>query len=90
MPILKLLKVIEDLSSLTAKNKDFKNNYLFAAVTRVDGNKKGIFTRQRQPKQAAHFLRKRYHSLAHDIDNSQLPADLFLYIINEAHMRNEL
>ncbi|XP_063726183.1 beta-glucuronidase-like [Symsagittifera roscoffensis] len=29
-------------------------------VTRVDGNKKGIFTRQRQPKEGAFFLRERY------------------------------
>lgn len=30
-------------------------------TTRVMGNKKGIFTRQRQPKQAAQFLRKRWN-----------------------------
>lgn len=29
-------------------------------VTRVGGNKKGVFTRSRQPKMAAHFLRKRW------------------------------
>ncbi|XP_013419299.1 beta-glucuronidase [Lingula anatina] len=33
------------------------------ATTRVDGNKKGVFTRQRQPKMAAHFLRDRYQGL---------------------------
>ncbi|XP_058483956.1 beta-glucuronidase [Solea solea] len=33
-------------------------------ITRVVGNKKGIFTRQRQPKAAALFLRERYWSLA--------------------------
>ena len=27
-------------------------------LTRVDGNKKGVFTRQRQPKMVAHFLRQ--------------------------------
>ncbi|ADU28966.1 beta-glucuronidase [Evansella cellulosilytica] len=32
-------------------------------VTRIVGNKKGVFTRQRQPKAAAHMLRKRW--LAH-------------------------
>ncbi|XP_064620167.1 beta-glucuronidase-like isoform X2 [Lineus longissimus] len=32
-------------------------------VKRVAGNKKGIFTRQRQPKMAAHSLRERYLSL---------------------------
>lgn len=30
-------------------------------VTRVIGNKKGVFTRQRHPKAAAHLLRKRWH-----------------------------
>ena len=30
-------------------------------ITRVCGNKKGVFTRQRQPKAAAHALRKRWH-----------------------------
>ena len=29
-------------------------------TTRVGGNKKGILTRQRQPKAAAHLLRQRY------------------------------
>ncbi len=29
-------------------------------VTRVVGNKKGVFTRQRQPKMAAHLLRRRW------------------------------
>ena len=38
-------------------------NYFFFLVegtTRVGGNKKGILTRQRQPKAAAHLLRQRY------------------------------
>ncbi|NLF40670.1 beta-glucuronidase [bacterium] len=29
-------------------------------ITRVGGNRKGVFTRQRQPKMAAHFLRERW------------------------------
>ena len=33
-------------------------------ITRVHGNKKGMFTRQRQPKMAAHALRSRYNALA--------------------------
>ncbi len=37
--------------------------------TRAVGNKKGIFTRQRQPKASAHTLRKRYWDLAKEIDN---------------------
>jgi beta-glucuronidase len=35
---------------------------------RALGNKKGIFTRQRQPKASAHVLRKRYRNLAQEID----------------------
>jgi len=33
-------------------------------VTRVYGNKKGLFTRQRQPKMAAYTIRQRYQALA--------------------------
>lgn len=33
-------------------------------VTRINGNKKGVFTRQRQPKAAAHMLRSRWEELA--------------------------
>lgn len=34
-------------------------------ITRVVGNKKGLFTRQRQPKMSAHVMRSRYHGLMH-------------------------
>ncbi|GLG94718.1 Beta-glucuronidase [Gryllus bimaculatus] len=34
------------------------------SVTRAQGNKKGIFTRERQPKHAAYVLKTRYHHLA--------------------------
>jgi len=34
-----------------------------AAVMRVDGNKKGVFTRERRPKVAAHALRRRWRRL---------------------------
>ncbi|KYM76075.1 Beta-glucuronidase [Atta colombica] len=43
--------------------------------TRVGGNKKGIFTRDRQPKMAAHHIRKRYHALAVELDGAQIPDD---------------
>lgn len=33
-------------------------------LKRVGGNKKGIFTRTRQPKAVAHVLRERYHSIS--------------------------
>lgn len=39
---------------------DFQTKYGFA---RVDGNKKGAFTRDRRPKAAAQFLRKRWHDM---------------------------
>lgn len=46
-------------------------------ITRVGGNKKGIFTRQRQPKMSAHLLRSRYWKLARVIDSyPDLPPDL--------------
>ena len=32
------------------------------SVFRVDGNKKGVFTRDRRPKAAAHVLRRRWTS----------------------------
>lgn len=35
-------------------------------IFRVDGNKKGIFTRNRQPKAAAHFIRRRWTKLPMD------------------------
>ena len=37
-------------------------------ITRVGGNRKGVFTRQRQPKAAAHILRRRYFYLAGILD----------------------
>ena len=40
-------------------------------VNRVVGNKKGVFTRQRQPKASAHLLRRRYFYLAEILDLSQ-------------------
>nr|XP_029712731.1 beta-glucuronidase-like isoform X3 [Aedes albopictus] len=55
---------------------DFKTAQTY---TRVGGNKKGIFTRNRQPKAAAYLLRQRYHALAEELDKSTLPDDLFLY-----------
>ena len=36
---------------------------MFLDVKRVVGNKKGILTRQRQPKPAAYILRSRYLNL---------------------------
>lgn len=35
-------------------------------IMRMDGNKKGIFTRQRQPKEAAYYFKSRWESLPQD------------------------
>lgn len=51
-------------------------------ITRVGGNKKGVFTRDRQPKASAHLLRKRNFELALEIDNFRnVPADVQDYVI---------
>ena len=42
----------------------------FVADTRVVGNKKGVLTRQRQPKAAGHLLRDRYWTII----NQTLPS----------------
>jgi beta-glucuronidase len=56
------------------------NNY-FAATMRVGGNKKGIFTRDRQPKMVAHHVRKRYHALNAEQDGEAwVPRDLENYV----------
>lgn len=33
------------------------------SLLRVQGNKKGIFTRDRKPKLAAHYFRERWHQI---------------------------
>ncbi|XP_050511632.1 beta-glucuronidase isoform X1 [Diabrotica virgifera virgifera] len=58
---------------------DFKTAQTY---TRVGGNKKGIFTRQRQPKEAAHLVRRRYWALAKKLDNATIPSDLEEYFID--------
>ena len=44
--------------------------FLFVADIRVVGNKKGVLTRQRQPKAAGHLLRDRYWTII----NQTLPS----------------
>lgn len=58
--------------------------FIFPEYKRVGGNKKGVFTRNRQPKAAAHYLRKRYFSLAQYLDKCFMPHDLFEYIFSVA------
>ncbi|WP_134773061.1 glycoside hydrolase family 2 TIM barrel-domain containing protein [Ornithinimicrobium flavum] len=38
------------------------------AFTRADGNKKGLFTRERRPKAVAHLLRQRWRALDRPLD----------------------
>lgn len=56
-----------------------------AAITRVGGNKKGIFTRNRQPKTSAHHLRRRYWALASELDSAVLPKNLDHYVSKSQH-----
>lgn len=39
---------------------NFADFHCISSITRVDGNKKGIFTRDRRPKNAAHVLKRRW------------------------------
>lgn len=48
-------------------------------IIRVGGNKKGIFTRNRQPKSAAYVVRKRYWTIAAELDNATPPDNMFQY-----------
>ncbi|XP_045516984.1 beta-glucuronidase isoform X2 [Pieris brassicae] len=66
---------------------DFKTTQI---ITRVGGNKKGIFTRSRQPKASAHHLRARYHALASE--DGVIPPFVGDYIsdVEPTHSHNEL
>lgn len=46
----------------------------------MGGNKKGIFTQDRQPKAAAHFMRKRYWKIAEDLESATPPCDVEDYV----------
>lgn len=60
----------------------------FSAVTRVGGNKKGVFTRQREPKASAHHLRKRYWALANHLDGVKVPGNIRSYVIDSGCQNN--
>ncbi|XP_063917075.1 beta-glucuronidase-like [Zophobas morio] len=66
---------------------DFKTAQTY---TRVGGNKKGIFTRSRQPKSSAHHLRKRYWALARQLYNASVPSDLYNYVAGPVVIHDEL
>nr|CAD7196220.1 unnamed protein product [Timema douglasi] len=69
---------------------DFKTAETY---TRVGGNKKGVFTRDRQPKSSAHHVRRRYLALAEELDNFSPPQDAYPYISYQSYRdkrKNEL
>ncbi|XP_017120244.2 beta-glucuronidase-like [Drosophila elegans] len=55
------------------------------SINRIGGNRKGIFTRNRQPKEMAYVLRRRYFGLAHKLDRAKMPDDLFEYVVGESN-----
>lgn len=57
-------------------------------ITRVGGNKKGIFTRSRQPKAAAHHIRARYLALA-AADAGAPPPDTGYYVSDHKAANHE-
>lgn len=71
--------------------KVYKYLFLFLLdFYRVGGNKKGIFTRDRQPKMAAYHVRKRYYALEMEIDGTPLPHNLENYVSNHYSTHTEL
>lgn len=64
--------------------------FLFPAITRVGGNKKGIFTRSRQPKASAHHLRARYLALAAADAGASPPEPMYYISDNKAVLHEEL
>ncbi|KAI7815366.1 beta-glucuronidase, partial [Rhyzopertha dominica] len=58
-------------------------------IRRAGGNKKGIFTRNREPKASAYHLRRRYWSLAHQTYNATLPTDLYTYTTSNVPSHEE-
>lgn len=71
---------------------DFHKNYfsLSTAITRVGGNKKGIFTRAREPKASAHHLRARYLALAAADSGTPKPSIAYYISDNNPAMHEEL
>jgi hypothetical protein len=59
-------------------SRDILFTFLCTEYIRPGGCKKGLFSRERQPKMAAHITRWRYWTLAHSSTNVTLPND-FLF-----------
>ncbi len=59
------LRVFDDTTEVVGEHVwAFADFATPSGIRRVDGNKKGIFTRDRQPKAAAHLLRERWHRMS--------------------------
>lgn len=74
-------KTFQSKSCIVTRIKRYDSiMYICVGITRVGGNKKGVFTRNRQPKASAHILRKRNFQLALEIDNYRnVPEDVYEY-----------
>lgn len=86
-------KTAQSKSKHACSSFNCQNNFIKTAYTRVGGNKKGVFTRNRQPKASAHLLRKRYYELASELDKfHERPDDLYEYTSQNQKklLRNEL
>lgn len=58
-------------------------------IRRVGGNRKGVFTRNRQPKSGAHLLRNRYWKLANEIDGAEPPNELNIYVSSSVETNSD-
>ncbi|MGD1448222.1 beta-glucuronidase [Vibrio harveyi] len=57
-------KAFDGCSSVVGEHVwNFADFQTWEGIIRVDGNKKGVFTRERQPKMAAHHLRNRWQQI---------------------------
>ena len=57
-------RVFDDFDEVVGEHVwNFADFATTSGIARVDGNKKGVFTRDRQPKAAAHLLRRRWTAL---------------------------
>ncbi|MFW5980855.1 MAG: beta-glucuronidase [Halanaerobiaceae bacterium] len=58
-------EVFDEIDSLIGEQMwNFADFQTTEGILRVDGNKKGAFTRDRQPKMAAHLLKKRWENIS--------------------------
>lgn len=57
-------RVLDECDFVTGEHTwNFADFATIQGTLRVDGNKKGMFTRQRRPKLAAHYFKDRWHKI---------------------------